>query len=534
MNAAGPPVRVLLVSPRFNGESFWAYKATSRLAGARYPAPSLGLITVAALLPQHWPMRLFDRNVIEDEAAFDAALAAADLVLAGGMLPQQTDLFDLIRRARAAGKPILVGGPDVSSSPHLYAAADFRVIGEAEGCMAEFVAAWHAGARSGEFSAAMGSVDVATSPTPRFDLLDLSAYTEITVQFSRGCPFLCEFCDIIELYGRKPRTKGTAQMLQELDALHALGWRGLVEFSDDNLIGNKKAVKAFLPALIEWQRARGYPFELATEASLNLADDPELLALLREANFIAVGIGIESPDSAVLTQAQKKQNARRDIADSVHRIQAAGIVVAAGFILGFDNEAEDAADTMVSLIEAAAIPIAMVGLLVALPNTQLTRRLAREGRLHEGYDLAPGGTRADQCISGLNFETTRPRRAVLSDYREVVARIYAPDAYFARIRRAVRWLECSGVNGQLHPAGRGRSMRLMLRFMVTVTLRDRVLSRHIWPLLAHVLLHNPRAVRHALYAAALYAHFGPFSRRILAEMDREIALAEPLPRLAAE
>jgi radical SAM superfamily enzyme YgiQ (UPF0313 family) len=217
-------------------------------------------------------------------------------------------------------------------------------------------------------------------PIPRFDLLKFEHYLYVGVQFSRGCPFNCEFCDIIELYGRVPRAKCNAQMLPELDALYAAGYRGHVDFVDDNLIGNKKALKRFLPELQAWQRANGFPFEFSTEASMNLADDQELLTMLRNANFFAIFVGIESPDPETLIATQKKQNTRRSLADSVPRIYAVGMFVIAGFIVGFDTEQSAVADAMIDCIEATGIPSAAQPWR-ALPNTQLTRRLAREGRL---------------------------------------------------------------------------------------------------------------------------------------------------------
>ena len=220
-------------------------------------------------------------------------------------------------------------------SPHLYQAANFRVLGEAEGIIDKFVEAWEAGAREGLFEAEKFQIDVTKSPVPRFDLLKFDDYLHIGVQFSRGCPFTCEFCDIIELYGRVPRAKTNAQMLAELDQLYRLGYRGYVDFVDDNLIGNKKAVKAFLPALANWLEARDYPFKFTTEASLNLADDAEFLVLINRANFVGVFVGIENPDTATLIAMRKKQNTRRNIAQSIHKIYAAGLFVTAGFIVGF-------------------------------------------------------------------------------------------------------------------------------------------------------------------------------------------------------
>src|SRR5262245_40040820 len=402
--AAARPCNVLMIYPRFAGGTFWNFAATCEVFGARYPAAPLGLITVAALLPSAWTIRLVDRNA---EELTDHDLAWADLVMTGGMLPQQHDLLEIIDIGRAGGKPVVVGGPAATSSPHIYARANFRVLGEAENIIDQFIAAWEAGAREGVFEAEKFQVDVTKSPIPRFDLLKFDHYLHIGVQFSRGCPFTCEFCDIIELYGRVPRSKTTSQVLAELEALYALGYRGHVDFVDDNLIGNKKALKLFLPELKNWQIVRDYPFEFSTEASVNLADDDILLQMMREANFFGVFVGIESPDPETLVSMKKKQNTRRDIVESVHKIYAAGLFVTAGFILGFDTERSSVSDAITDFIEASAIPMCMVGLLYALPNTQLTRRLASEGRLHADHEIAAtnGG---DQCTTGLNFDTKRP------------------------------------------------------------------------------------------------------------------------------
>ena len=310
----------LLVFPKFNPHSFWNLQAVCDIWGARCPAPPLGLITVAALLPASWNLRLVNRNA---EELTDADFAWADLVMTGGMLPQQDDALAVIEMCRRRGKPVAIGGPDAMSSPDIYRHADFLVLGEAEGLIGQFVEAWSAGAATGVFEGVKFQADVTKSPTPRFDLLKFEHYLYVGVQFSRGCPFNCEFCDIIELYGRVPRAKTNEQMLAELDTLYRLGHRGHVDFVDDNLIGNKKALKRFLPALSAWQKQRGYPFQFSTEASMNLADDAELLRMLREANFFLVFVGIESPDTATLISMQKKQNTRRSLADSVHRIYQA-------------------------------------------------------------------------------------------------------------------------------------------------------------------------------------------------------------------
>jgi radical SAM superfamily enzyme YgiQ (UPF0313 family) len=342
------------------------------------------------------------------------------------------------------------------------------------------------------------------------------------VQFSRGCPFTCEFCDIIELYGRVPRVKTVQQILAELQMLYASGYRGHVDFVDDNFIGNKKAVKSLLPALIEWQRTHAYPFWFSTEASLNLADDSELLALMREANFGAVFVGIESPDATTLVATRKKQNTRRDIHDSVRRIHNAGMFVLAGFILGFDTEADVVAPQMISCIAEAAIPVCMAGLLVALPNTQLYYRLQREGRLYSTTWLADqlkaqGG---DQCTLGLNFKTLRARRDILSDYRRVLGEIYSPKAYFARARVMIARMKCWPPHGEKsdrihrwHLLGLSNLDWLNLLRLLSGALRagPRTLIEVV-RLLLWAIQTNRAMLSLAGNQAALYLHVGPFAR----------------------
>jgi radical SAM superfamily enzyme YgiQ (UPF0313 family) len=509
-----------MIYPRFGAGTFWNFAAACELFGAKYPTAPLGLITVAALLPAEWTIRLIDRNI---ETLPDGDLEWADLVMTGGMLPQYFDTIEIIELCRAHGKPVVVGGPGVTSIPYGYSKADFQVLGEAEGIIDKFIAAWEAGAREGVFEAEKFKVDVSKSPIPRFDLLKFKHYLYIGVQFSRGCPFTCEFCDIIELYGRVPRAKTNAQMLDELEALYRLGYRGHVDFVDDNLIGNKKAVKAFLPALANWLEARDYPFKFTTEASLNLADDAEFLVLMNRANFVGVFVGIESPDTATLIAMRKKQNTRRNIAQSIHKIYAAGLFVTAGFIVGFDSETQSVADAMVELIEEAAIPVCMVGLLYAVPNTQLTRRLDREGRLHphpERPDLT-----ADQCTMGLNFETLRPRQEILADYKSILERIYDPVSFAGRLQRLAKMLDNSGRKQRLrtdfarHRLGNSE----VLHRIMTNLPEPRDLFRRV---LTECISSNPDSIRYIVLLMAFYLHVGPFSREVIARIENIMALLE--------
>ena len=514
------PPGVLLVSPRFNDNSFWSFAGARELQGARALAPPLGLITLAALLPQTWRMRLIDRNV---EELSDDDISAADLVLTGGMLPQEPDTLEILARCARLGVPTAVGGPAPTSTPEIYAHANFLVIGEAEEIAGDLVAAWEAGERRGRFEAPKFKTDVTKSPIPRFDLLTFRHYLWVNVQFSRGCPFTCEFCDIIELYGRAPRTKTAPQMLAELDRLYELGYRGHLDFVDDNLIGNKKAIKLFLPHLAAWQKARGYPFRLSTEASLNLADDADLLGMMRRANFFALFTGIETPDEATLIHTSKKQNTRRSIAESVHRLYGAGMYVAAGFIVGFDTEEKSMAAAMATCIRESAIPTATVALLTALPNTQLSRRLVKEGRLVDRFrdTMTSSG---DMCTAGLNFRTLRPRREILQDFRDIVADIYAPAAYFDRVRRLGRLLRVPRFRLR-HPIWRHvpRDLLAFARLAWYMTATHPELARHFWGTLWDTLRHNPASIEPVIRNAAHFVHLYAFSRYLVRTVDERLA-----------
>jgi radical SAM superfamily enzyme YgiQ (UPF0313 family) len=512
----------LLIYPRFEADTFWSFRRTSEVFGAKHPASPLGLITVAALLPKAWSIRLLNRN---SEELTDDDFDWADVIFTGGMLPQGGDILDIVDLCRACGKPVVVGGPGVTSSPHLYRTANFQILGEAEGVIGKFIEAWESGAREGVFEAEKFQVDVSKSPIPRFDLLKFDDYLHIGVQFSRGCPFTCEFCDIIELYGRVPRAKTNAQMLAELDELYRLGYRGHVDFVDDNLIGNKKAVKAFLPELAKWLEAHDYPFEFTTEASLNLADDAELMALLNQANFVGVFVGIESPDTATLIAMRKKQNTRRSIAQSVHKIYAAGLFVHAGFIVGFDSEKDSMADAMVELIEEAAIPICMVGLLYALPNTQLSRRLENEGRLHPHVQRQHVKS-ADQCTMGLNFDTLRPRQDILADYVRILKRIYEPEAFAGRLKRLAALLHNASRKQptRMQHSRRGLSRLQMLHRIIATLPEPRDLFRRT---LSDCFASNPDSISRIVLLMALYLDVGPFSDDVITRTESMIAALNP-------
>jgi radical SAM superfamily enzyme YgiQ (UPF0313 family) len=420
-------MRTLLIYPEFP-KTFWSYEKILELVDRKVLLPPLGLVTVAALLPQQWEMKLVDRNVRE---VLEEEWAWAELVVISGMIVQKADMAEQIARAKARGLPVAVGGPFASSTPDApeLDGADFKVLDEGEITLPLFVAALERGDTSGRFTAGGEKPDVTSTPVPRYDLLELDAYSEMSVQFSRGCPFNCEFCDIIVLYGRKPRTKTPEQLIAELQRLYDLGWRRSVFLVDDNFIGNKRNVKLLLPALRQWQLEHGYPFSFATEASVDLAADQELMNLMTECRFESVFLGIETPDAASLETARKLQNTRSSLEESVEKITASGLRVMAGFIIGFDGEQRGAGNRIVEFVTRTGIPHAMMGMLQALPNTAMWTRLEQEGRLIQDSAAAKGVNQTNL----LNFVPTRPIQDIATEYMEAFSALYEPNAYIDRV-----------------------------------------------------------------------------------------------------
>ncbi|MFQ5663021.1 MAG: B12-binding domain-containing radical SAM protein [Terriglobia bacterium] len=416
-------MNALLIYPEWP-DTYWSFKYALPFEGKRSAYPPLGLLTIAPLLPPEWKKRLVDTNV---RRLTDADLKWADVALLSGMLVHKQDLLAILARCRARGLRTVIGGPVTSSVEELPQHADHVVVGEAEELIAGLAADLEQGKAKPIYHARqLPGLD--KTPLPDLSLINPKYYSAMAIQYSRGCPFNCEFCDIIEIYGRKPRTKSPAQVVAELEQLYDRRWRGSVFIVDDNFIGNKKKVKELLPVLAEWNQAQRRPFTFFTEASVNLADDPELLRLMKEARFTRVFLGIETPVEESLREAQKLQNTRRDLIDSVHRIQSYGLEVMAGFIVGFDNDPENIFDQQVEFIQESAIPLAMVGLLLALPGTQLYRRLLKEGRIvDEGH--------GDNMDCRLNFIPKMNPQRLVEGYRSILERIYHPEAYYERVRR---------------------------------------------------------------------------------------------------
>jgi len=411
-------------------ETFWSFKHSLRFIGKKATFPPLSLLTVAALLPERYDATIVDMNV---RRLSRRDIEAADIVFVSAMLVQKESLERVIRRCKELGKPVVAGGPYPTSSHASIEGVDHFVLNEAEVTLPDFIRDWEAGAARKVYSSDERP-DLSRSPAPRYDLIDMRPYSAMMLQYSRGCPFDCEFCEIVELFGRAPRVKGTEQFIGEIDGLRALGYRGDVFIVDDNFIGNKRSIKELLRALAAWQEANGRPFRFYTQASIDLAADDELLGLMAATGFTMAFVGIETPVEASLELAHKKQNLGISLTQSVHRIQERGIEVTGGFILGFDSDPADIADRQIELIRESGITTAMVGLLTALPGTRLYRRLEAEGRIL-------GESTGNNTLSlELNFEPKMDRARLVGSYVEVLKAIYDPRAYFDRCLSLLRRL----------------------------------------------------------------------------------------------
>ncbi len=504
-------MRVLLIYPIFP-QSFWSFEKALELVDRKAMLPPLGLITVAAILPQTWEFRLVDRNVdtlSEDDWNW------ADLVILSAMIVQKGDFLAQIEEAKRRGKLVAVGGPFATALPEEAQAvgADYLILDEGEITLPMFVEAVQRGEKSGVFRSNGDRPDVTITPIPRFDLLNLDAYDNMSVQFSRGCPFQCEFCDIIVLYGRKPRTKTPEQLLKELDRLYDLGWRRSIFMVDDNFIGNKRNVKLFLKELQGWMAEHRYPFHLSTEASVDLAQDQELMDLMVECNFNAVFLGIETPDEASLTLTQKHQNTRDSLSDAVDAITRTGLRVMAGFIIGFDNETAGAGDRIVRFVEQTTIPLAILSMLQALPDTALWHRLKREGRLVENNANLNQSTL-------MNFVPTRPIEEVTREFLESFWRLYDPVNYLDRVYR--HFLKMGA------PRHRSKLRKVtwkVVRAFLTVCWRQGVVREtrfKFWHHLISILRNNPGVFEHYLAVCALNEHFLAYRQTVRTQIEAQL------------
>ena len=420
-------MKTLLVYPKYP-DTFWSFKYALNFIAKRALHPPLGLITVASMLPVEWEKRLIDMNTA---TLRDGDLQWADYVFISAMAVQKESVREVISRCNAGGIKIVAGGPLFTAAWEDFPEVDHLVLNEAEITLPLFLKDLARGQANHIYTSSIFP-DLEQTPVPLWKLVKMDRYVSMNIQYSRGCPFSCEFCDITTLYGQKPRCKQTGQIINELEALYVAGWRGSVFFVDDNFIGNKKKIKEnVLPAMIEWMKKRRYPFNLATEASINLADDEELIRLMIRAGFEGVFIGIETPDKESLMECNKFQNANRDLVASVKKIQKLGLSIRGGFIVGFDNDSSDIFEKQIAFVQESRIVTAMVGMLNAPRGSRLYERLQKEGRLIK--DISGDNTDfSTNIIPRMGYEK------LVEGYQSIVDSIYSPGMYYERVKTFLR------------------------------------------------------------------------------------------------
>jgi radical SAM superfamily enzyme YgiQ (UPF0313 family) len=484
-------MNAILLYPRFP-DTFWSLRHALKFIRKQSAMPPLGLLTIAAMLPREWNLRLIDTNVVE---LSDQDLAWADIVMISGMAVQKESARQLIARCAGAGVKLVAGGPLFTAQHEEFPSVDHFVLNEAELTLAPFLADLQNGTAKRMYTSQQFA-DLTKTPVPLWSLLDIKRYGVMGVQYSRGCPFNCEFCDVTALLGRNPRVKSPAQIIAELDGLREAGWRWPVFFVDDNLVGNKKAVRTeLLPALIQWQGThRGTSFN--TQASINIADDPELMQLMVAAGFDTIFVGIETPNLDSLAECRKLQNKDRDLVADVKKIQRAGMQVQGGFIVGFDNDDPSIFARQIDFIQKSGIVTAMVGLLQAMPGTALHERMRREGRLR-------GSGTGDNVDGSTNIIPARMSLKTLREgYQTIVRSIYSPRHYYRRVRTFLREFHRPKIRTGID------RIRLFAFFRSLVYLgvlgRERM---YYWHLLIWTLLRRPRLFPDAVSLAISGHHF---------------------------
>jgi radical SAM superfamily enzyme YgiQ (UPF0313 family) len=520
----GSNVKVLMVWPSFP-PSFWGFEGVLQMIPERAMTPPLGLITVAALCPATWEIRLIDHAFQELR---DEDLKWADLVMVSAMHAQRADALNVLGRARELGRRTFVGGPWASTDPDaVLLVADHVMVGEAEEAFPGIAAALENGTAHALYRI-VDKPDMTRSPVPRFDLLHRDKYTSMPIQFSRGCPFQCEFCDIITIYGRRPRAKTPTQVMRELDVLRRLGWRNEVFIVDDNFIGNHAQALQLSRELIEWQKLHQQPFSFYTEASIDLASRPELMDAMVEANFMYVFIGIETPSAEALKESRKFQNLRKNNVEQVRIIQEKGLWVLAGFIVGFDSDDETIFARQLDFIDQTAIAWAMAGILMAPPTTALFDRMKREGRLIED----------SQSIMqfGLpNFRTVLPLPILLRGLCTLLEGLYRPDAFFERAYNSLKVWQPKATQ---KPPYLG--MYYNLRVLLSSIWRQGICSsyrRSYWRFLYRMVSscrRSPAKLWLGFTVLLSAHHFVLYSKVVIKHLEEEAELVEQNARRAVE
>jgi radical SAM superfamily enzyme YgiQ (UPF0313 family) len=491
-------MNILLIYPEFP-DTFWSFKHALKLAHKRASSPPLGLLTVAALLPREWEKRLLDLNVTRLTAK---DLSWAEAVFVSAMLVQKESARQVISLCRQAGVRVIAGGPLFTSEFEQFPEVDHFVLNEGELTLPPFLSDWQRGEASRVYRTT-AFADIRRSPTPLWELVDMRRYAAMSLQYSRGCPFQCEFCNVTALFGHQPRTKSTPQVLAELDGLYDRGWRGSIFFVDDNFIGNKKRLKTdLLPALIAWQKKKG-GLSFYTEASINLADDAQLMEMMVKAGFDTVFIGIETSDEACLAESGKVQNQRRNLIADIKRLQRAGLQVQGGFIVGFDSDTPDTFQRQIDFIQNSGIVTAMVGLLQALPGTRLYDRMKREDRLLADSTGDNVGI-STNIIPAMKLETLQ------EGYKKIIRTIYSPERYYQRLKAFLQEYRPPKIKS-------AKSLRYQLALFHSLY-RLGVLGKerlYFWKVLLWTLFHRPRLFPQAVTLAIYGYHFRTISERYI-------------------
>jgi radical SAM superfamily enzyme YgiQ (UPF0313 family) len=502
-------MNVLFVYPRYPN-TYWSFSGVLKYIKKKAIFPPLGLLTVASMTPPAWNKKLIDVNV---EPLQDSDIQWADMVFVSAMIVQKYNAVEIIKRSKYFGKVVVVGGPlfTTMSADFEDLGVDHFILDEGEMTLPPFLDDLSQG-KAKHIYRSVERPDITRTPIPMWSLIDPNNYYGMMVQFSRGCPFNCEFCDIVIMNGRIPRTKSPSQILAELQAIYDTGFRGFFFFVDDNFIGNKTKVKALLRELIIWQKDRNYPFNFLTEASLNLAEDEELLQLMAKANFKSVFLGIETPSIESLKECGKLQNTKHDLVEAVKKIQGYGLMVMGGFIVGFDSDTTSIFDAQIAFIQRTGITTAMVGMLGALPQTRLWDRLKIEGRLYkilnQDHESVTSGENTDGTLS---FEPKMGPRTLLNGYYKILATIYAPQNYYQRIRNLVQNYFPRMNGTQSFTKDEIKSFGRTI-YQIGIKSHNRVL---FWKLIIWTLFKKPNAIRIAVEQAIYGEHFEKVTGKVL-------------------
>ncbi len=483
-------MNVLLIYPEFP-DTFWSFKHALKFVRKKSPFPPLGLLTVAAMLPSEWAKRLVDLNVTK---LTEKDLAWADCALISGMVVQRKSACDVIARCKEAGIKIIAGGPLFTSEYEQFADVDHFVLNEAEVTLPSFLEDFSQG-KARRIYMTSEFADMRRTPVPLWELADMRRYISMSIQYSRGCPYHCEFCNVTALFGHRPRTKTAAQITAELDRFYSLGWRGSIFFVDDNLIGNKKSIKTeLLPELIRWQQEH-VAMSFHTEVSINLADDVPLMQMMVEAGFETVFVGIETPDEGSLAECGKKQNRNRDLVEDVRRIQREGLQVQGGFVVGFDSDTPSIFQRQIDFIQKSGIVTAMVGLLQAPPGTRLYERLKKENRLL-------GQISGDNVDGTTNIVPSMNMDMLQEGYKNILRSVYSPEHYYQRIKTFFREYKPKKIDTPLDI----RRLLVLFRsiFYLGIIGKERV---HYWKLFLWAYFRHPRLFPLAISLAICGYHF---------------------------